>query len=169
MTYSFGQRLHLRIICALGGFAATAAIVGCGGSAQGDGSSIHVLSTAEAKRAIVTLPYRYTFRSVPLPKDATGVLAGRAVDRYHTAINFGIALGNDVKEGVSVPRSGTGEAYGYGGYIYTDDLQVPDGHGGWKANPRFKSLNQWHHAGDMDVEITEKLCRAETGEPCHEG
>jgi hypothetical protein len=128
-----------------------------------------VLSTAQARGLLLNLPYDYTFRHVPLPEGASGALAGRAVDEHHMVINFGIALGKEPKKGVPVPRSGINEAYGYGGFIYTDDLQVPDGRGGWMVNPRFHTPREWHHAGEIDVAITEKLCRAETKEPCHEG
>jgi hypothetical protein len=157
------------LIHGLLGLVAIVAIIGCGGgSALGD-ESVHVLSPTEAERALLELPYQYKFRHVELPEGATGALAGRAVDQHHIAINFGIALGKKPKEGIRVPRAGNEEAYGYGGFIYTNDLQVPGRHGGWMVNPRFHTTKEWHHAADINVAITEKLCRAETQEPCHEG
>jgi hypothetical protein len=150
------------------GLAAIVAIAGCGGSALGD-ESVHVLSTTEAKQALFKLPYHYRFRHVSLTEGASGALAGRAVDKRHIAVNFGIALGSEPKKGVPVLRAGNEDAYGYGGFIYTSDLQVPDGHGGWMINSRFHTTKEWHHAADINVAITEKLCRAETDEPCHEG
>jgi len=161
--------LRRYLISALLGVSFVSLTVGCGGSALGDGSnSIHVLSTAEARRAILKLPYHYTFRHVPLPEGASGALAGRAIDKHHIFINFGIALGEEPKKGVPVPDAGIEDAYGYGGYIYTSDLEVPGRHG-WMINTRFHTTKEWHHASEIDVAITEKLCRAETGEPCHEG
>ena len=156
------------VVSGLLGLVAIVAITSCGGSALGDGS-VQVLSTTEAKQALLKLPYHYRFRHVALPEGASSALAGLAVDKRHVAVNFGIALGKEPKKGVPVPRAGNEEAYGYGGFIYTDDLQVPDGNGGWMINPRFHTTREWHHAADINVAITEKLCRAETKEPCHEG
>lgn len=168
MRWPTNTSARCRVVSALLGLAAIGIIAGCGGAALGDNSS-HALSTTKAKRALLALPYHYRFRHVELPEGATGALAGRVVDQHHIAINFGLALGKEATKGVPVPRAGNEEAYGYGGFIYTDDLQVPDGHGGWMINPRFHTTKEWHHAADINVAITERLCRVETKEPCHEG
>ena len=168
---SFDSRLGRRL--SIAGLLATALVTltcGCGGpSARGD-SSTHVLSTKEARRALLQLPYKYSFRRVSLPEGATGALAGKAIGRYHTKLEFGVALGKDPK-GVPVPQAGTGEAYGYlyGGFIYTNDLQIPNKRHKWVANPRFHTGAQWNEAINISVAMEEKLCRAATGEPCHEG
>jgi len=146
-------------------------LVGCGaagGSSAVNGGSVRILTTSEAKHLLLELPYRYKFRPVALPRGASGALAGTAIGRHHTVLHFGLALGQEPYP-VPVPRSGTEEAYGYGGFVYTDDLEVPGKHGKWEPGPQYKTNAQWNEAGHMEVQMEEKLCRAETGEPCHEG
>lgn len=143
-------------------------VSGCGGSADGESSTSRVLKTSEAKQLLQQLPYHYEFRHTAIPRGASGALAGRAANKGVT-INFGITLGRH-PHGVSVPKAGTGEAYGYprGGFVYTDDLRVPGRDGKWMLNKRFHTTAEWHHAADINVAIEEKLCRAATGEPCPE-
>jgi hypothetical protein len=142
--------------------------VGCGGSAIGDGSSTYILSTKEAKGLLLQLPYRYEFRHVPLPDEASGALAGKAIGR-HSYLNFGVSLGKN-PDGVPVPKAGTEEAYGYppGGFVYTDDLLIRGKNHKWHRPARFHTAAQWNEAGRMEVAMEEKLCKATTGEPCHE-
>jgi hypothetical protein len=86
---------------------------------------------------------------------------------HHAYLNFGVSLGRH-PAGVPVPRSGTEEAYGYprGGFVFTDDLQVPGKHHTWRTPARFHSQAQLNEATTMLVEMQEKLCEAATGEPC---
>ena len=151
------------------GLAVACAAAGCGGSTSGD--STKVLSTNEAKHLLLQLPYHYVFRPISVPNGASGALAGKATNGHHVVLQFGVALGRN-PDGVSVPRSGTEEIYSYlrGGFVYTDDLMVPTKNKKhrWVANPRFRNVREWHEAGDMEVEMEEKLCEAATGEPCKE-
>jgi hypothetical protein len=133
---------------------------GCGGP--------RVLSSTEAKHLLLQLPYRYHWRKVELPEGASGALAGTAIGGHHTVFHFGLALGRN-SYGVPVPRAGTDGAYGYGGYVFTDDILVPGKREKWESGPQYKTEAQWREAGRMEVNMEEKLCRAETGEPCHEG
>jgi hypothetical protein len=140
---------------------AAIAVTGCGGG------GVRVLSSAEAKHLLLQLPYRYHWRKVELPEGASGALAGTAIGRHHTVFHFGLALGRE-PHGVPVPLAGADEAYGYGGYIFTDDILVPGKREKWESGPQYKPEAQWREAGRMEVNMEEKLCRAETGEPCHE-
>jgi hypothetical protein len=117
---------------------------------------------------LLQLPYRYHWRQVELPKGASGALAGTAFGKHHTVLHFGLALGREPYP-VPVPRAGTTGSYGYGGYVYTDDILVPGKHGKWIVGPQFHTGAQWREGNEMEVQMEEKLCRAETGEPCHEG
>jgi hypothetical protein len=167
MSCATNTRSQRRVVFTLLGLAVAVLVAGCGGSALGDGAE-HILSTAEAKHAILELPYRYSFKKVELPAGDSGAVAGRVVGKHHTRIDFGIGLGKE-PNGVPVPRAGTGESYGYGSFIETDDLQVPGKSGKWVTGPQIDTKAQWHEANQMIVEIEEKLCRAATEEPCHEG
>ena len=138
------------------------ATVGCGFGGP------RVLSSTEAKHLLLQLPYRYHWRQVELPEGASGALAGTAIGRHRTVFHFGLALGGDPYP-VPVPQTGTEEAYGYGGFVYTDDLEIRGKNGKWEPNPHFRTKAQWNEAGHMEVKMEKKLCRAETGEPCREG
>ena len=96
-----------------------------------------------------------------LPEGPSGALAGSAIGRHHTVVQFGISLGGK-SEPVPVPRAGIGGAYYYwgGGFVFTDDLVVPGG------ETNFHSRAQWHEAVDMVIEMQDKLCEASTGEFC---
>lgn len=126
-----------------------------------------ILSTQEAKLLLRQLPYRYKFRSVATPKGADSAVAGQAVGRYQTILNFGIALGYG-HYGVPVPRAGTINAYGYprGGFIFTDDEFIQDRKGRMVPNPQLHSAAQFDEASHMSVMMTDKLCLAATGEHC---
>jgi hypothetical protein len=148
-------------------------VIGCGSTASQGSNPIlsqesnRTLTASQAKRLLQQLPYHYQFRSVALPRGASGALAGTAIGRHHTVLHFGLALGQ--KPGpVPVPRAGTKGVYGYGGYIYTDDLEVPGKREKWEPGPQFQTEAQWNEAGHMEVQMEEQLCKAETGEPCHE-
>lgn len=158
-----------------------APIVGCGSTAVGTTAvgtttgktqieSTRVLSSGEAKEALLRLPYRFTFRHVDPPKWASGAIAGRAVGLHHTVLDFGVSLGRRPYP-VSVPRAGTSEVSAYlnGAFAYTDDLQVPGRHERWEPGPQFHTEAQWHEAGHMGVEMREKLCIAATGRVCQIG
>lgn len=138
---------------------------GCGESATGEGSvgSPRVLSSTEAKRLLLQLPYRYKWRRVELPKGANGALAGTAFGKHRTIVHFGISLGTEA-EAVPVPQAGARDPYDYtqgGGFAFTDDMVVPGGIG-----KQFRTAAQWDEAGTMVVEMTQKLCEATTGDVC---
>ena len=156
------------LVCLLGMAVLVWAITGCGGAAGAAGSGeTKVLSAKETKRLLRQLPYRYTFRPVAKPKEAEAAVAGRAVGRHRTVVNFGIALGHG-HYGIPVPRAGTEESYGYprGGFIFTDDLFIKGSDGRLESNPHFHTAPQWNEATSMSVAMTDKLCLAATGEHC---
>ncbi len=126
-----------------------------------------VLSAKETKRLLGQLPYRYKFRQVAKPEGADATVAGRAVGRHRTILNFGIALGHG-HMGVPVPRAGTEESYGYprGGFIFTDDILITEPDGDLESNPHFHTAAQLNEATSMAVAMTDKLCLAATGEHC---
>jgi hypothetical protein len=139
---------------------------GCGNSAKGDNGD-HVLDVEEAKGLLLQLPYRYEFRHVKTPKDASGALAGRATTSHGTSLNFGVALGKHPGL-VPVPKAGTTSAYGYpaGGFVFSDDLQIPGKQRHWHRPARFRTERQWNEAITIAVTMQEKLCKATTGKPC---
>jgi len=143
-----------------------AVLTGCAGTSSNP-EKLAVLSVQETKSVLRSLPYRYIFREVRTPAGAYGAVAGRVRGKHRTVLNFGISLG-DAPERVPVPGAGTLEfdSEPQAGFVLTDDLQVPNGHGGWKVGERFKSVAQWREANNMEVAIVEALCRAATGEPC---
>src|SRR3954462_6134349 len=102
------RRTRLQQLCAVGLvlLATTCVTVGCGTTASGHAEATNpprVLSTNKARGLLVALPYRYSWRKVPLPQGASGALAGKAVGRYHTVVHFGVSLGVEAGA-VPVPR-----------------------------------------------------------------
>jgi hypothetical protein len=166
------RRLHL-LTCLLGIAAVAWIMAGCGDDAGAEGDiaagsgEARVLGGKETKRLLRQLPYRYTFRAVATPEGAEAGVAGRAVGRHQTIVNFGIALGHG-HHGVPVPRAGTAESYGYprGGFIFTNDLLIKGADGRLAPNPHFHTAAQWDEATSMSVSMTDKLCMAATGEHC---
>lgn len=146
---------------------------GCGGASDGETepaatkSEARVLGATEAKQVLRDLPYRYAFKSVAKPEGAQAAVSGRAIGPHHTVLNFGIALGHDTT-GVPVAGVGTAESYGYprGGFVFTTDTFVRGSDGKLVRGPQFKTDAQWREVSHMEVMMTDKLCRAATGEPC---
>lgn len=125
-----------------------------------------LLTASEVKRALRPLPYRFEFRSVALPAGAYSAIAGTAVGRHETAVNFGIAFGRST-EGVPVPPAGTDSAFAYRNlFVYTDDLQWRNAKGRLVTTPRLKTGTQWREAWRISVDITDRLCKSATGKPC---
>lgn len=143
----------------LGIFTLAYVIIGCG--------QTPILGAQETENLLRQLPYRYEFREVPTPEGAESALAGRAIGRHHTVINFGVALGHG-HHGVPVPQAGISEPYSSprDGFIFTNDLEVKDADGHLAANPHFHTAAQWNEAISMSVMMTDKLCLAITGEHC---
>lgn len=147
--------------------------IGCGDDAGAEGDiaggsgETRVLDAKETEQLLRQLPYRYKFRGVATPKGAEAAVAGHAVGRHRTILNFGIALGHG-HYGVPVPRAGISESYGYsrGGFIFTTDTQVRGPDGRLEPGPQFKTAAQWREASHMEVVMTDKLCLAATGEHC---
>lgn len=150
-------------------------MVGCGASSEGETSGrsesgtsggMRLLTAQEVKRTIRQLPYRFEFRSIPSPDGAYSAVAGRAIGRHRTTVNFGISFGR-AADAVPVPRAGTDSTYTYHNlFVYTDDLQWRNAKGTLVSNPRLKSGAQWREAIEINVDITGRLCRLATGEPC---
>jgi hypothetical protein len=143
-------------------------LFGACGEASGEPGDPRVLSTAEARKLLLQLPYRFHFRPVQLPDGASGALAGTAIGEHRTIVRFGIALGREA-EPVPVPKAGTRGYYDYthgGGFVYTDDMLVPDKNGRMHANKQYRTNAQWYEAANMIVDMQQKLCYASTGEPC---
>ena len=142
---------------------------GCGSGASGEdesGGSRRILSSSQAKKLLLQLPYQYRFRRVALPKGATGAVAGTMIGQRHAVVHFGLSLGEE-PEPVPFPKAGTSGAFYYlrAGYVFTDDLIVP---GSSRVGNQFHTDAQWYEAGDMVLAIEEKLCKEMTGEPCQE-
>jgi hypothetical protein len=132
-------------------------LVGCGDK---------VISADEAKQALRKLPYRFEFRSVPIPGDSEGAVAGTAYGPRGIFLRFGLALGPSASP-IPVPQAGTREIIGFRDrWMFTSDLQVVNSKGKLIVPPRFKTLKQWREAGHMEVEITNAICEADIGEPC---
>jgi hypothetical protein len=170
MACSMVKTRHPRLLaCLLSLVVAGWTATGCGtGGDTAEGSDgTRVLGPKETKQLLRQLPYRYTFRSVATPKGAEAAVAGRAIGRHHTRLNFGIALGHG-HHGVPVPGAGTEESYGYprGGFIFTDDVFVKGSDGHLEPNPNLHTAAQWNEATSMSVAMTDKLCLAATGEHC---
>jgi hypothetical protein len=140
---------------------------GCG-EASGEPGDPRVLTTAEARKLLLQLPYRFRFREVELPEGATGALAGKASGDHRTVVNFGIALGREAQP-VPVPKIGTRDPYDYGqggGLVWMDDLLVPRRDGTLQPGKQYRTDAQWDEAINMIVDMQQKLCHASTGEPC---
>jgi hypothetical protein len=123
------------------------------------------LSAPDAKAVLRELPYRYKYRTVPVPRGATAALAGRAYGPSNTSFDFGIALG-DGADAVPVAQAGVSEAVGNPGFVFTSNLVVPVGRAEWENAKQIHSTKQLHTAADMATEMEEHLCRAITGKPC---
>jgi hypothetical protein len=130
-------------------------------------SESRVLSTDETKHLLLELPYRYRWRKVAVPEGARGALAGTAIGNHHTVLHFGISLGTEA-EAVPVPQAGAVTPYYYprGGFVFNDDLVVPGKGETVHRAKQFRTPAQWHEAVLMEVEMSERLCKAVTGEVC---
>lgn len=132
------------------------AMTGCG--------ETQVLSVEETKDLLRQLPFRYEFREVPTPDGAEAAVAGRAIGRHHTELNFGIALGHG-SEPVLLRRS-PAEIDRQRSFIFTSDALVRGSDGRLESAPQLKTPAQWREATNMEVLMTDRLCRATTGEHC---
>jgi hypothetical protein len=148
--------------------------IGCAASSEGetsgaseDGTSgMKLLTASEVKRTLRHLPYRFEFRAVELPDGASSAVAGTAFGRHRTIVRFGISFGR-AADAVPVPRAGTDSTFTYHGlFVYTDDLQWRNARGKLVTTPRLKTRAQWHEAWEINVDITDRLCKSATGEPC---
>lgn len=136
--------------------ALTGAVLGCG--------ETRVLSAQEAKDLLRQLPYRYDFREVPTPEGAEAAVAGRAIGRHHTELNFGIALGHGSEPVMQRPSAV--EIDRHSSFIFTSDAPVRGSDGRLEPARQLKTAAQWREATQMDVLMTDKLCRATTGKHC---
>lgn len=140
----------------------TASLLACGDVTGG--ANAGPLTAQEAKELFEQLPYRYKFRRAPTREETDEVLAGRAFGPHRTVLNFGLSLGESPKL-VPVPKAGVSDSYVYSdaGFAFTSDLDVDRVSGA--LTPR-KSYRQYRQAAHMEVELTDKLCVAVTGEHC---
>lgn len=149
--------------------------IGCGSSSEGETSGAseggtdggtRLLTASEVKQSLRPLPYRFEFRHVALPDGAYSAIAGTAFGQHRTVVHFGISFGR-AADGVPVPRAGTDSTFTYHGlFVYTDDQQWRNAEGKLATPPRMKTGLQWREAGRIEVDITDRLCRSATGEPC---
>jgi hypothetical protein len=123
-----------------------------------------VLSVHETKDLLRKLPYRYEFWEVPIPEGAKAAIAGRAIGRHHTELNFGIALGYGLKP--VMLRQSAAEFDYQRSFIFTSDILVRGPDGRLESAPQLKTAAQWREASRMDVLMTDRLCLATTGEHC---
>lgn len=165
---SKGRRFKGRTALAYLGVILGALAILVGAGILVSGGSARILTSAEARHLLLELPYRYRFRPVPLPRGASGALAGTAIGRHYTILHFGFALGREPHP-VPVPHSGISEVSGYSGFVFTDDELVPGKRQKWEAGPQFHTAAQWKEASRMSVAMVERLCRASTHQPCPVG
>lgn len=134
-------------------------IVGCG-AAKGDSAQEESgrLAPQDVRRALRGLPFRYSLRRVPGPKENDASFRGHAYGRYDTRLQFSIGIGDPPKE---VPVSGSRVRHVIweeeSGFVFTDD---------GAALSKGATAAQWEEIATMSVAIQERLCRAATGEPC---
>jgi hypothetical protein len=141
-------------------------LAGCGNSQGDTGDQTKLLNAAEVKQTLRRLPYRYEFRPVARPDGAYSAVAGTAFGRYGTVVHFGIAFGRATKA-VPVPRAGIDSTLGYRKtFIFTDDLQFRNTNGELVTSPQLETAAQWREAIEISVQITDRLCKSATGEPC---
>jgi hypothetical protein len=141
-------------------------ILGCGSSQETEDEASNLLTADEVKQTLRALPYRYKFRPVARPDGAYSAVAGTAFGRHGTVVNFGIAFGRSTQP-VPVPRAGTDGVLGYRNtFAFTNDLQFRNANGKLITGPQFKTGAQWKEAIEISVQITDRLCKSATGEPC---
>ena len=150
-------------------------VAGCGANAEGSQqtSGDHsprdskILSATETKHLLRDLPYKYSFRSVPLPKGAIGAVAGKVRGSHQTTFQFGVALGRSPYP-VPVPQAGIANAVGIpsAGFVFTTNLSVRGPKGNWIEGPEIHTAAQSSESSRMEVAMEEALCRAATGKPC---
>lgn len=158
------------VICSLG---LIAAIVGCGSSNSAQGTvaaadtNPEVLTTTEAKHLLLQLPYRYSFRQVPLPEGASGAIAGRVTGPQRTSFYFGVSLGRHAL-GVPVPESGRSNSIWSEelGFAFTTNLLVKGPNGNWRLTPEIKTQAQSDEADHMEYKMLDALCKGITGKVC---
>ena len=130
-----------------------------------------MLTTQQAKKLLLQLPYKYRFRKVELPEGSSGALAGAAFgDRHHVVLQFGISLGTEVQP-LPVPQAGIANPYYYwgAGFAFNSNLVVPGGDNRkteYGVGRGIHTRAQWREAMDMEFEIEQKLCEASTGKSC---
>ncbi|HEX4669312.1 MAG TPA: hypothetical protein VH275_04985 [Solirubrobacterales bacterium] len=123
------------------------------------------LSETATKDLLRELPYRFEFRSTPIPDGADGAVAGVARGAHGTVVRFGVSLGQGGKPISLGPHSDLAEVGGGETFRVTNDSSViVDGN--VETSPRIKSSAQWHDAVSIVVAIEEKLCRATEGKAC---
>ncbi len=156
------------LICVVG------SVAGCGADAEGSQTrgdhpsrGSKVLSLIETKHLLRDLPYKYSFRSVPLPRGAIGAVAGKVSGSHQTTFQFGVALGKSAYP-VSVPQAGIANAVGIpsAGFVFTTNLLVRGPKGNWVEGPEIHNAAQSSESSRMEVAMEEALCKAATGKPC---
>jgi Putative amidase domain len=150
-----GHVRHLATLCCC--LCGVALMLGCG-SGGGEtkppsgstGPSTHTLSEASVKRLLATLPYRFSFIEVEVPKgDSGAILANVSSRRERGRARVGIAFshrGAAVPVGPAPPNA-TGGDFEYRGGSFSIRADITS-------------------KGPVVFEIEEKLCRWTTGRGC---
>jgi hypothetical protein len=103
---------------------------------------------------------------VSRPEGADSAIAGVAIGHHGTKMQFGIAFGKESRA-VPVPEAGAAEVLGYrNAFRFSNDVQVFNKRGKLAPNPRFKTAKQWDELAEMELEMTDALCIAATGDAC---
>lgn len=76
---------------------------------------------------------------------------------HHTVLNFGIELEHGCEPVASYPQAA--EVDRQSSFIFTSDALV-------KPAPQLKTASQRREATHMEVLMTDRLCRATTGDHC---
>lgn len=127
-------------------------------------NSLRTLDEPEVKQLLRQLPYRFQFKSVRVPKDASGAVAGAAIGKHRTVVHFGVSL----EEGyhpVRLPKPAVLEATGGQTFLVSSDITIWSDDGIARGR-QFRTQAQWNEAASIVTAIEGKLCRATTGEPC---
>jgi hypothetical protein len=142
----------------------------CGGSdstAASGSAHASALSEGQVRSVLMSLPYRYTFREVPIPPGASGAVAGQIHGPRHTDLAFSITLGTGVNP-VPVSESGDENVIGVpvAGFTINANTMAKVGPHKWGPSREVSGPGQADVAETMVFHIEESLCKAALHEPC---
>jgi hypothetical protein len=156
---SFRQAGVARAAVAVLAAAAALALQACGGDTK-------TLSKEETEQILrEELPYRFEFRPVEVPKDASGALAGVAYGPHRTVVRFGISLGRGGDRVPLGPHTDLADATGGETFrVSSDMMEIIDGK--LEQGRNIETRAQWRTSATMVVRIEDRLCKATEGKPC---